>query len=610
MTSSTTPSMRVEDLSVGYQADSGTIKQVVEGLDFELRPGRILGLAGESGSGKSTAALAAIGYEKRGTTIMRGRSILHDGTDILAMPTAQRRQLWGRRIAYVPQSASMSLNPGTTIGKQLAQPLRKHLGLRGAQLHARQIELFEQMGLPEPANLLRRYPFQFSGGQQQRISLAIALSCEPEILILDEPTTGLDVTTQARMTKLLRGLVEDASLAALYISHDLALLGQLADDISVMYAGEVVERSPMGEFLNRPRHPYAQALFDVTAGAEEARLVPGIPGTPPGQVVTDACAFAPRCAHVQDLCTQQHPLLVPLGPGHDASCIRLQEVPLTRAVGTERISPKASSDGVPLLEVHNLSFTYRGAPAPTLTKVNVSVMPGEPIGVVGESGSGKSTLLRVIAGLEIPTAGDVKLESIALPPKVADRSKQSRQSVQLIFQNPDSSLNPRQSLASILTRPIRLFRDDISRPQEQSLIGELLDAVRLPASYAHRYPSELSGGQRQRVAIARAFAAKPKVLLCDEVTSALDVSVQATVLELLTDLAQRTGVGIVFVGHDLSVVRSFVNRVVVMRQGAIIEQGDSEQLFTSPTQDYTRELVTAAPALLRAEHVHALDAPA
>lgn len=532
--------LRVENLTVGYSAAKGTVKQVVHGIDLELHPGRILGLVGESGSGKSTAALAAVGYVRRGTRVLTGRSVLGDGTDILALPEPARRRLWGPRIAFVPQSASMSLNPGTTIGKQLAQPLVRHLGLTGAALRARQIDLLEQMGLPAPEKALKRYPFQFSGGQQQRISLAISLSCNPEVLVLDEPTTGLDVTTQARTTALLRRLVDERSLSALYISHDLALLGQVADDVAVLNAGEIVERSTMTAFAGGPVHPYARALFDLVAATER-------------------------------------------GPSRAASA----QAP----ADADRIS------AAPVLSVDALAFAYKGAAKPALRDVSLEVLPGERIGIVGESGSGKSTLLRVIAGLAAPTSGSVRFEGEALAPRIADRPTASRRAVQLIFQNPDASLNPRQTIETILTRPIRLFRDDIPRSGEEAFIAELLEAVRLPASFAHRYPRELSGGQRQRIAIARAFAAKPRVLLCDEITSALDVSVQATVLELLADLSKRTGVGIVFVGHDLSVVRSTTERAFVMRDGAVVDSGPTESLFTAPTHEYTRQLVEAAPSL-------------
>lgn len=587
--------LRVTDLSVGYEASSG-VKQVVDNLSFDLVRGRILALAGESGCGKSTAALAAIGYKKRGTRILGGSSVV-DGTDILKLKQSELRALWGNLVAYVPQSASMSLNPGTSVGKQLAQAIKRHTDLRGEGLRDRQIELLEHVGMPDPGGALKKYPFQFSGGQQQRISLAIALSCSPSILVLDEPTTGLDVTTQARITKLLRNLVEELSISALYISHDLALLNEVADDIAVMYAGEVIERSTMASFASRPRHPYARALFDVTVGTEEALLVPGIPGTPPGVVVQGACAFVDRCDFAQAPCGVTHPPPVLVEPGHSVSCLRVDELSEKRSVGVAKPAHEKPTGAIPLLSVNSLTFNYRGTVKPTLSDVSLSLYPGERLGIVGESGSGKSTLLRVISGLEQPTAGTIELDGTLLAERVARRTKADLRAIQLIFQNPDSSLNPRQSVGAILERPIRLFRENMSRNDEQELVDELLDAVRLPASYADRFPRELSGGQRQRVAIARAFAAKPRVLLCDEVTSALDVSVQATVLELLADLAQRTGVGVVFVGHNLAVVRTIVDRAIVMRNGEIVEEGISDMLFTKPSHSYTRELVAALPKL-------------
>ena len=335
----------VRALSVGYVTAGGGVKRVVEGVDFSLRPGRVLGLAGESGSGKSTAALAALGYVKPGVRVLGGQSLLDGETDLLTLRMADRRKLWGSQIAYVPQSAAMSLNPGTTVGKQLTQVLRQHTGLRREALRDRQIDLLTEMGLPDPARALERYPFQFSGGQQQRLSLAIALAGEPRVLLLDEPTTGLDVTTQARMTELLRGLVEQRELSALYISHNLALLGQVADDIAVMYAGEIVERSGMASFVTRPRHPYARALCDVTAGSEEGRLVPGIPGTPSGSVVLDACAFAPRCSSASDQCTTTHPPVVEVSSSHTVRCLRVGRIVVGRVHSFVRQPPKSPSPG-------------------------------------------------------------------------------------------------------------------------------------------------------------------------------------------------------------------------------------------------------------------------
>lgn len=598
MSSRTHTALRVRDLSVGYTSSVGDTTQIVASVDLDLQPGRILGLAGESGSGKSTAALAALGYRRPGTVILGGTSVLAGGVDILAVSEAERRRLWGSRVAYVPQSAAASLNPGTTIGKQLAQPLLAHTKLRGRAVRARQVELMEQMGFPEPESVLSRYPFQFSGGQQQRISLALALACRPEVIILDEPTTGLDVTTQARTTALLRSLVSDLGISALYISHDLSLLAQVADDVAVMYAGEVVERSPMRAFVQRPKHPYSRALYDITAGAEQGHLVGGIPGSTPGAVVLDGCAFASRCEFAQAGCRSSHPALQTIDAAHEARCHLVFELTERPALVRDARDVRAAVPGPSLLEMDDIVYTYKGTSSPVLKGVGLRVGAGETVGLVGESGSGKSTLLRVAAGLARPDAGEVRLDGERMNAEVRHRTSRQRRDVQLIFQNPDSSLNPRHSVGDILRRPLRLFRDDVPRRAEDGAVNELLDAVRLPSSYGSRFPHELSGGQRQRIAIARAFAAKPRLLLCDEITSALDVSVQATVLELLAGLARRTDVGIVFVGHDLAVVKAVADRTHVMRQGEVVEHGETTRLFASPTHPYTRELVNAAPELV------------
>jgi peptide/nickel transport system ATP-binding protein len=590
----TRPVLEVRDLTVAYRRADRSEQVVVSGAGFVLDEARVLGLAGETGCGKSTLALAAIGYRPPGGRILEGSSRLGD-VDLLSLPVGDLRRLWGSQIGYVAQGSSLALSPAIPIGRQLGQVLARHLGLRGAAQRTRALELVTAVGLPEPERALARYPHQFSGGQQQRIAIAIALACRPQVLILDEPTTGLDVTTQARISSLIRALLADTGTAALYVSHDLALLSSVATDMAVMYAGEMVEHGPASEVISFPRHPYTQALLQAAPTARERRGVTGIPGSPPSGVVLDSCAFAPRCAHVIDKCRQRHVPLLSASDGHLARCIRLGEL---HSSGRGVMPPPIGSHhGDPLLEVDDLWCEYPKATSPAVQDVSFTLVQGETLGIVGESGSGKSTLLRAIVGLHAPARGKIMLAGSELAPTVSKRPRSARGTIQIVFQNPDASLNPRHTAADIVRRSIRLFRPEVGARDEDKVIAEMLEAVKLPRLMRHRYPSQLSGGQKQRVAIARAFAAQPTLLLCDEVTSALDVSVQATIIELIAQLAADFSTAVLFVSHDLAVVRTIAARTLVMKDGEICEAGETEQLFFGPRHEYTRELLSAVTEL-------------
>jgi len=591
------PVFRVEDLSVGYLRSDGQDNVVVWKAAFSLAPGSILGLAGESGCGKSTTALAAIGYRGPGSRILSGTAHLED-VDLLALPSGKLRSIWGRRVAYVAQNATTALNPAIPVGRQLAQPLSRHLHLRGGELRDREVELLESVGIPNSPGALDRYPHQFSGGQQQRIAIAIALSCKPEVLILDEPTTGLDVTTQARISALLRSLVAETGAATLYVSHDLSLLSTVADRLAVMYAGEIVEEAGSRAVARQPRHPYTQALLAAVPTAHIRSSVAGIPGRPPARVVLDSCSFAPRCPHALDACRDGYIELLDVGGGHMARCIRTDEI----AARPVQASPLATAEVSPesLLAVDEVWSQYAKAPTPAVRGVSFEIASGETLGIVGESGSGKSTLLRAIVGLHPPTAGVIRFRGVPLAARAVKRPRALRRELQIVFQNPDSSLNPRHTVFDIVRRPIRLFRDDVRHSGERDAVTELLESVKLPTGLLHRYATELSGGQKQRIALARAFAARPSLLLCDEVTSALDVSVQATIIELISELAARFGAAVIFVSHDLAVVRTIAGRALVMKNGEVCEEGETERLFVAPAHPYTRELLAAIPELDRA----------
>ena len=585
--------LEINGLSVRYpNMREGSF--AVWGISLTLEPGTIVGLAGESGCGKSTTAKAAIGF-KQGSEWISGSSLLGE-TDLLSLSTSDRRRLWGNRVSYVAQSASLALNPALTVGRQLAQPLRKHLGLRGAALAKRQIELFELVQIPNPKEALKRYPFQFSGGQQQRVALAIALCCNPDVLILDEPTTGLDVTTQAHISAVLRRIVDETRIAVLYVSHDLALLGNLSDRIAIMYAGQIVEEGPTADIVRSPRHPYTKILLGLSPRLDDPRLVTGIPGIPPPGVVLEQCAFSPRCPYAQAACRETRLPLERSDDNRAVRCIRAQELegiaPLPVAMSRAPAIGKKY-----LLIVDQLELTYRRAQSKSVDKVSFKLRDGERLGIVGESGSGKSSILKMIVGLVAPSDGYMRFGNVRLDGLAIDRPKSLCRDIQLIFQNPDASLNPRHTIRQILTRPLVAFRTELSAKERETVIRDSLERVRLPTSVIDRLPGDLSGGQRQRIAIARAFLAQPRLLLCDEVTSALDVSVQATVLQMIADLSAESGVAVIMVSHDLALVRTMADRTIVMRGGQIVEQQDSSALFVDPQSDYTRQLIAAIPKL-------------
>jgi peptide/nickel transport system ATP-binding protein len=586
-------------LSVGYQAGAGT-RQVLADIDLDLPENRIIGLAGESGCGKSTLALAMAGFRAPGMRVLGG-TVTFGAAELTGLGARQLRRYWGRHIAYLPQDTATALNPALRVGRQLAEVFELHKGLGHRDAVAAGTLMLDRVGIPDPEQAMHRYPHEFSGGQQQRIALAIALGPGPEVVILDEPTTGLDVTVQARVNALIVDLIRAERMTALYVSHNLALLAVLCDELRILYAGQVVEAGQAAEVYFQPRHPYTRDLVAAVPGHHGDKPVRGIGGTPPHEVILDSCAFGPRCDFRQPGCAVRVPLAAQPG-GREVRCVRAGQpdldrvrpagpkVPLRRTAGTAGPAPVLAADGV------TVTYAHAGRATTAVRDLSLSVGAGEVVGVVGESGSGKSTLLRALAGLVVPSAGTLRLGGAAVPWACGRRERDVRRDVQIVFQNPDASLNPRQSVGAIVDHPLRKFRPGMGRDDRLRAIQEVFARLRLSADLLDRYPAALSGGQRQRVALARALVADPAVILCDEITSALDVSVQASILELLGELRRESGLAMVFVTHDLGVLRVVADRALVLESGHVRETGAVRQLLDAPGHEYTATLVRSIPA--------------
>lgn len=594
MSPTTAPICTVDDLRVDL---SRTGIDVVDNVHIELISGQIVGLVGESGSGKTTAGTALLGYARIGATISGGK-ITVAGHDILSMSAGEVRRIRGVEIAYVPQDPSSALNPAIRIGAQLRELLDMHHLGEPKDRDRRIREILPEVGLPASDEFLRRYPHQLSGGQVQRVALAMVFLPRPKVLVLDEPTTGLDVTTQGMVLRTLDELCERFDVAALYVTHDLAVVASIADHVAVLYAGRLVEYGSARQLFAEPRHPYTRALLKAIPHLDAAYTLTGIPGsTPSPGHRPSGCRFNDRCEFAIDACRSAEPEPVAVGPGHWARCIRTDEI------GSWDASDRVVADTDPdyerdiILTVANLDIFY--GRNHVVHDVEFDLGAREVVALVGESGSGKTTISRCVGGLHTQWEGTIELRGSQLAPGARARSASERQRVQYIFQNPYLSLNPRRTVSQILVRPLEIFGIAKGRAARERA-AELLDAVQLGERTMDLRTSRLSGGERQRVAIARALAAEPEVLVCDEITSALDVSIQGAITEMLTRIKHERGISMLFVTHNLALVRTIADRVLVLQHGRMVEAGPVAQVLDRPQADYTRALLANTPSVEKA----------
>ena len=530
----------IVDLRISAKNDEGEEVKIVKGVDFDIHKGEVVALIGESGSGKTTISLATLAYTKPGLYFAGGECRLF-GKDVLSMPPLEQRDLRGGNVAYLAQSAAATFNPAITINEQVTEAAVLHGRLTQAEADERAIELYHALELPDADRIGYRYPHQVSGGQLQRLMAAMALCSKPDLMVLDEPTTALDVTTQIEVLKAFKKVIREQNSAAIYVTHDLAVVAQVADHIVVLYSGEVMEQGSADQIINNPQHAYTKRLMQA------ARPKP----------------------------TSGMGMQIGEDHEHHRDVANIEVTDMTAGYG-------GIVDGEPVV--------------PILRDINVKVKNGHVVGVIGESGCGKSTLARVMAGMLPPARGDVVLDGEKLKGSLKDRKLDELQKVQFVFQMADTALNPKQLIGNIIGRPLEFYHGLTGR-EKHAKVSEILEMVELPAAFASRYPMELSGGQKQRINLARSLAANPEVMLCDEVTSALDSIVGANVIKLLTNLREKTGVSFVFISHDLSTVASFADEIVVLYAGRVVEQGPTDEVLEPPFHPYTRLLISSVPEM-------------
>ncbi len=598
--------LEIQGVVVTAPAGDGRVA-VLRDIDLSVKPGGVLGLVGESGAGKSMIGRLVGGILPPGFSVDRGAMIFAE-RDLLGMSAAERRALLGREIGFIPQQPMTSLNPVRSVGSLFAEHLAK-LGVSSrVDRRAQAVAALEAVHLPDPEALLGRYAHELSGGMCQRVLIAMAFASRPKLLIADEPTTALDVITQARIMALLGDLCRQYGTAVMFVTHDLRLAAQICDEIAVMYAGEVVERAPARDLLSTPRHPYTQALRNCSPSLDGplARLV-SLPEHMPGLGALAGmagCRFAPRCPVADHHCVGHSPPLVETSPGRwvraAGQCLAADltargDVPHGKgdAEGGARVALAAESLHKTFHSRHPLLFWKRRR-VDAVKNVSFRLRAGEFLGIVGQSGSGKSTVARMLLGLEVPSEGRIALDGADVTGRFSDHAAERTKQIQMIFQDPQSALNPRRRVASIVTQPMEVA-SGAAWPERLARAKTLLAETGLAPELAERYPAQLSGGQRQRVNIARSLCNTPRVLVADEIVSGLDVSVQAQILNLLADLRRHHDIALVLISHDLSVVRYLCDRVIVMYRGEAVEEGETEAVFRSPKHWYTKALLAAVP---------------
>jgi peptide/nickel transport system ATP-binding protein len=610
-----TAALRIENLEIVYRVGERD-RRVISELSLAVEPGESYGLVGESGCGKSTVALAAVRYLARNGRINRGR-ILVDGRDLMRLSALELRLLRARSVSMVYQDPARALNPTIRIGAQMAEVFEVSEGLRGRAARQRCAQMLERVQIPSPGRVLDSFPHELSGGMQQRVVIAMALSNNPALLILDEPTTGLDATVEAEVLDLITHLRAQSHTSLLFISHSLAVIGRMCDRVGVLYAGELVEEGASADVLRDPRHPYTVALlrcipsFGQRKSQGRLETIPGFlpaPGSIEGR-----CVFADRCGNATHRCREEVPPPLPL-PGTTprlTRCFYPQRAPQLPHSGDSGVTAKVAvlmpravepddppqAGAQPLLLAQKLSKTYQvaGRSFQAVHDVNLELRAGETLGLVGESGSGKSSLARLLLGLSAPDPGSrLEFDGAPLRGLAAERTQAQRKALQIVFQNPGLALNRSQTVQRLIQRSLRLLR--LPRARREQRLLELATSVRLTERHLRDKPRQLSGGLQQRVSIARAFAGNPRLVVCDEPTSALDVSVQAAILNLLADLQLSQGVSYLFISHDLNVVRYLSDRIAVLYLGRLLEIGPTASVFDGPRHPYTEALLSANPA--------------
>ena len=632
------PLLSIEDLRMEIKLRRATV-HAIDGVSLTVDPGECLGIVGESGSGKTMTALSIMRLLPSGGAVVGGRIVV-DGTDVAALPESEMEQVRGNQIGMIFQDPLTSLNPTMTIGDQIAESVRLHRGASKQQALERAVEVLGLVGMPKPSERVSNYPHQLSGGMRQRVMIAMALACEPKLLIADEPTTALDVTIQKQILELIDSLRQRLKMAVILVTHDLGVIAGRADRVAVMYAGRIVETAPTDVLFSSPRHPYTEALFEALpekAGDEEAvRRLYNIPGQPPDLTAPPpGCKFAPRCRYARESCVKTEPGLTDLDGAHRYRCyfpvgsaeeVRDPSTPFVSQppdLGEVAPSPAAAAGAVaaaaggrggrpvadghvdaPLLTISRLVKNFTVTAGAVLQRkvgqvsavadVSFSVPVGSTFGLVGESGCGKTTIGRLIVGLEKPNSGQIVLggRDLATLPR-RERRRQARQ-VQLMFQDSYASMDPRMRVGTILREPLVIQRDG-DRAEQRRRIGSLLDEVGLPAAAADRYPHEFSGGQRQRLGLARALMLRPSLIVADEPVSALDVSIQAQILNLMLDLQREHRLTYLFISHDLGVVRYMSDLIGVMYLGKMVEVGPAWDVYSAPIHPYTRGLIDTVP---------------